>query len=205
MITKKRKPNLRKIQAEKRRLQILDTAISVFAARGFANTSIKDLADAAGISSGLMYHYFTGKEKLLEAAVEHNSFLPQLRALLKDTKHQPYQKVLKNIAVRFINLLEEKNEIFMIFLQEGFTNTNVQKVWSNLANEGMSLLKQYIADCIAAGELRDHDPEVTARCLFSIIIAFQLTRDIFKTSQVTRTQFIDTAIDNLLYGIKRNQ
>ena len=196
------KPNLRKIQAEERRLQIMDTALFVFAEKGFAQTTIQDLADAAGISSGLMYHYFPGKEKLLEATVEHHSFLPQLRELLKDRKKQQLRGVLKDISLKFMNLLEQNNMIVKIFWQEGFSNANVHKIWSNLANEGVALLQEYVSAHIATGELRVHNAEVTARCLLSTTIMFHLTKDIFKASKLTKVQFVDNMIDNLLSGIQ---
>jgi len=199
------KPNLRKIQAEERRLQILDTALSVFANKGFANTTIKDIADAAGISAGLMYHYFPGKEQLLESAVEYNSFLPQFREILNDTKDKNYREVLKNITLRFINLLEQKNMIVKIFLQEGFSNENVQKVWSNLANDGISLLREYILSLIASGELRNHNAEITARYLFNNLIMFHFTQDLFKSSRITKSQFVDVMLDNLLDGIRSTE
>ena len=107
------KPNMRKIQAEERRLQILDTALSVFAEKGFAQTTIKDLADAAGISAGLMYHYFPGKERLLEVAVEKHSFLPQLREILNNTGERPCREVLRDISFKFSKLIRQKNMIGM--------------------------------------------------------------------------------------------
>jgi TetR/AcrR family transcriptional regulator, cholesterol catabolism regulator len=197
-----KKPNSRQIQAEERRVQILDTALAVFAEKGYANTTIIDIAGAAGISSGLMYHYFPGKEKLLEAAIERNSFLPELREILRDTKDRPYREVLKNITLGFINLLERKNLIVRIFLQEGISNENVRKVWANLANNGISLLEKYISARIAAGEFRDQNAEITARLVFSNVIMFHFTRDIFKNSRVTKAEFIDSMIDNLISGIK---
>lgn len=180
----------------------MNTALFVFAERGFAQTTIKDLADAAGTSDGLMYHYFPSKEKLLEAVVEHHSFLPQLREILKDTKYQQYRKVLKDIALKFINLLEQNNMIGKIFFQEGSSNAKVQKVWSNLANDAVSLLREYLSAHISTGALRVHNAEVTARCLFYVLVMFHLTKDIFKASKVTKIQFIDSMVDNLLCGIQ---
>src|SRR6185295_14911205 len=49
---------------------ILDTAINEFSEEGYHQTSIKDLAQKAGISQGLMYNYFNSKEKLLKAIFE---------------------------------------------------------------------------------------------------------------------------------------
>jgi TetR/AcrR family fatty acid metabolism transcriptional regulator len=50
--------------ADKRR-QILDAAIRVFATRGFHACRVSDVADEAGVAYGLVYHYFSSKEEIL--------------------------------------------------------------------------------------------------------------------------------------------
>jgi TetR/AcrR family fatty acid metabolism transcriptional regulator len=54
------KPNA----VDKRRL-ILDAAIRVFARRGFHHCRVSDVADEAGVAYGLVYHYFSSKEEIL--------------------------------------------------------------------------------------------------------------------------------------------
>ncbi len=49
---------------DKRRL-ILDAAIHVFARRGFHHCRVSDVADEAGVAYGLVYHYFSSKEEIL--------------------------------------------------------------------------------------------------------------------------------------------
>lgn len=51
------------------RQQILDSASRLFHDRGFAGTSIRDIAEAVGISSSTMYHHFTNKQEVLSAIV----------------------------------------------------------------------------------------------------------------------------------------
>jgi AcrR family transcriptional regulator len=196
------KLNSRKIQAEERRCQILDTALMIFAAKGFANTSIKDLANSAGISAGLMYHYFPSKEKLFEEAIEQSSFLPQLKEILNNTGVSPCREVLKDISLKFIDLLDRRDTLIKIFLQEGASNAKVKGIWSNLVREGGKLMQDYIAASISAGELRPHNTEVTARCLFSGIFMFKFTRDMFKANNISKVKFIDEMLDNLLHGIQ---
>ena len=53
------------IRQEKRQL-IMNTALELFANNGYENTSVGDIAKAAGISKGLLYNYFRSKEELLE-------------------------------------------------------------------------------------------------------------------------------------------
>jgi AcrR family transcriptional regulator len=48
------------------RKQVLDAAIAVLAKRGIASTSLKDIADSAGLSKGSIHYHFENKEELLE-------------------------------------------------------------------------------------------------------------------------------------------
>ena len=44
---------------------IKDAAVRLFASRGYANTSLEDVASAAGFTKGAVYYYFKSKERLL--------------------------------------------------------------------------------------------------------------------------------------------
>lgn len=59
----------RDAQKEQRRQQILMKALELFAKRGYSDTKIGDIAKAADMSIGLMFHYFESKEQLYEALV----------------------------------------------------------------------------------------------------------------------------------------
>jgi AcrR family transcriptional regulator len=54
------------IRAEKKQL-IIDSALHLFAEKGYASTSINDIAQSANISKGLMYNYFKSKEDVLQS------------------------------------------------------------------------------------------------------------------------------------------
>jgi AcrR family transcriptional regulator len=196
------KPTLRKARAERRRRNIFDTALNIFAIRGFAETTVKDIAEAASISNGSLYNYFASKDQLLEAVAERYNFLPEFRILLKGTNEQPCREALGNIAHDFIRLLEQRNKILIIFLRENSSNTKVQHIWSNLTLECISFLKEQLAARIEAGELKCHNIEVTARCLFSVLIMYIFTKNTFKTSDVTEYQFVEDLMNNLLQGIQ---
>ncbi|GAA3728426.1 AcrR family transcriptional regulator [Spinactinospora alkalitolerans] len=50
--------------------RLLSVATRLFAERGFERTSVQELVDAAGVTKGAMYHYFTSKDDLLFAIYE---------------------------------------------------------------------------------------------------------------------------------------
>ena len=51
-------------QGRERKQQLIDCAATLFAERGYAETRIKDIVDAAGVAKGLFYWYFDNKEAL---------------------------------------------------------------------------------------------------------------------------------------------
>jgi AcrR family transcriptional regulator len=57
-------------RAERTRQRILDAAGQCFAASGFAKATVEGIALQAGVSKGLVYHHFRGKEEILEAVLE---------------------------------------------------------------------------------------------------------------------------------------
>lgn len=51
--------------------QFLEVALSLFSGKDFARVTIKDIADACHVNTGLIYYYFDNKEHLFHAALEH--------------------------------------------------------------------------------------------------------------------------------------
>jgi len=52
-------------KSETSRQQVLDAAVQTLAKRGFANTSVSDIANAAGMSKGVVHYHFANKEDLI--------------------------------------------------------------------------------------------------------------------------------------------
>ena len=67
----------RKEQREKRREEILAVALDMFIRRGYSATKTQDISKAAGMSEGLLFHYFASKEKLYEELVTIGASGPQ--------------------------------------------------------------------------------------------------------------------------------
>ena len=60
-------------KSETSRQQVIDAAIKTLAKRGFANTSVSDIAAAAGMSKGVVHYHFTSKDDLLARVLEQCS------------------------------------------------------------------------------------------------------------------------------------
>lgn len=63
-------PSQRQAQADEARRRLIDAASALFAERGYADSSVAAIGDAAGTSRGLVNHHFGSKENLLWAVIE---------------------------------------------------------------------------------------------------------------------------------------
>src|SRR2546430_13606569 len=57
-------------RSERSRSQILDAALKRFAHRGYGATSVRDIAEEAGLSKGNVYHHFPDKEAIFRALLD---------------------------------------------------------------------------------------------------------------------------------------
>jgi AcrR family transcriptional regulator len=58
------------IRAERSRRAILDAALQMFSTQGYRSTSTRDIAEAAGISTGALYHHFADKELIFQSLLD---------------------------------------------------------------------------------------------------------------------------------------
>jgi AcrR family transcriptional regulator len=68
--TQARVPAFTRLEVDARRAQLLEVASERFGQRPYDQISVEDIADAAGVSRGLLYHYFPGKRALYLAVIE---------------------------------------------------------------------------------------------------------------------------------------
>ncbi len=134
---------------------ILDAAIRVFAQRGFHDTRVSDIAREAGISHGLVYHYFKSKDDVLICIFRDRwaLFVGMAQALCDEAGPAP-QKL--GAIVRFLLDSYQVNPALMkVLLQElvgsphFFSRGNIEAL-----DEALAVVEQIIQDGMQAGEIR---------------------------------------------------
>ncbi|MDP9093132.1 MAG: TetR/AcrR family transcriptional regulator [Actinomycetota bacterium] len=159
-------PMRRRELAEWRRQQILDAALLVFGSKGVDAASMKDVAAAAGVTSGLLYHYFTSKEALSLAVTVERGFLSDLRELLSGAGERPALVVLPEVTAGFDRMLSQRAALVGLFMS-GAANPKIRQGLEEVLNETHRLLGKYLSDRVTAGELRPHDSRAVVQALFS--------------------------------------
>ena len=184
----------RRRQAEERRAQLMDTALNVFAQKGLEGATVKDLSEAAGVAQGLLYHYFRSKEELLRAALERHYFLPELRRITSPDRDRPAQAVLIEVGEGFAAMLRERRSLLQVMIREAPTNPAVAERIARAQRESVRLLSEYLESRVAAGELRPHDTQASARLLLYTVVMGHLTDTLDQS-------FLTAVVGTILHGV----
>jgi TetR/AcrR family transcriptional regulator, fatty acid metabolism regulator protein len=144
-----------KAPAVDRRRQILDAAVRVFARQGFHSCRVSDIAREAGVAYGLVYHYFTSKDQVLnELFTERWSLL--LAAVEEvDARPIPPREKLDAVAGFIIDSYRHDPELMKVIVVEvtraanSFGRTHLPEI--RKAYEG---IEKIVADAQREGTFR---------------------------------------------------
>ena len=137
-------------QSAKTREALLTTCLALFAERGFANTSIDEIARAAGVTKGAMYWHFDSKEHLFQAILE------RIRSRWQEVVHRPVSARRAPLD-RLAQLFDSYAELFRespdicLFLQQVLLDQHHPQFSSQVAKV-FSATARFIAGILDEGK-----------------------------------------------------
>lgn len=166
-----------------RRTQILEAAASVFPRKGYAGTTLQDVAIEANISSSAIYQYFRSKEDLFLALVDNLSFvelLGEINLLVdeeKDISYEDVRKSLIDVGEAYLDTHMRHAEIVRMFITESRNFPEVGKRYCiRLIAPVEKLLNRYLAQQMKRGILRDVDVQLAVHAFYGIFLNFVITQ-----------------------------
>ena len=193
---------------EDRREQIIDAAMRVFAQKGFARATNKDVAHEAGITAGLIYHYFESKEALLMAVIEGRSPLKIISAMPADAMSMPPEQFFSFMFQQILRVMETENfiAIMRVILPELLNNENssIAQLAPMALQHGLNFLGDYLEAQMQAGTLRRTDSVVTTQMLFGSMVGIILRRQVLHDPvalELTHAQIATTITETFLHGL----
>ena len=133
-----------------RRDELLELAATMFAERGLRATTVRDIADSAGILSGSLYHHFSSKEEMVDEVLR--GFLDWLFDRYQEivaTEPNPLER-LKGLFMASFEAIEHRHSQVVIYQDEAkrlssqgrFSyveerNKEQRKMWMDVLNQGI--------------------------------------------------------------------
>ncbi len=154
-----------KIIRESTQAAIVNSAMTLFAQNGYAHTTTRKIAQQAGISTGLMYHYFDSKENLLHAVFENcMAILSQAFAEVLD-QHQPPERLAALIGEMF-TMLENDQDFWALFYMMRSQPAIMDILGDSFRQWTRRLHDLFVADLKVMGSA---EAELEALMLYSLI------------------------------------
>jgi TetR/AcrR family acrAB operon transcriptional repressor len=164
-----------KEEALKTRSRVLKSAMKVFLAKGYSQTSLADIAKTAGYTRGAVYWHFEDKSEILETLISkfHDRFLHKQAEILPSAL-DPLQKVTEMININFLELY--RNKEFKDFIELTWFKTEIDQHTGLL--QGKVAITKIFNDTITRlfneaakeGILKEEiDPEIAALTITSLI------------------------------------
>jgi AcrR family transcriptional regulator len=191
---------------EDRREQILEAALRVFAQKGFVRATNKDIAKEAGITPGLIYHYFESKEDLLKAAIEEHSPLRLIHTLPVEMLDQPPEKFLRFMAQQLLTILEDEHfvRLMRVFLPEAIYHPEITSFNLPAMQEVVAFLARYLATKMESGEMRSANASLAAQIFGGSLMAFVIRRQLLHDPlalEYTHEQIVEGVVNIVLHGL----
>ncbi len=167
----------RQQQASATKARIAEAAMRLFAEQGFAATSTRQIAQAAGVSEGLIFRYFPTKLELLRTlSGTRRTLTGEVEGLLKEVGDQPASVCLHRVAESFMRLARLETHFLNMMLGESRTNDELYALFAHIVGFTAASLAGYLDTRVKAGELRRNlATESAARSFLGSLVLFFLT------------------------------
>ncbi len=155
--------------SEEKRRQILDAAVRVFARKGFHTSRVGDIAEEAGVAHGLLYHYFSSKDEVLETVFRDNWGVLLERIHAVEAGDEPASEQLRHVAVILLRTWLHTPDVVRVLVREIARSPEVQDRIGELVKP-VETIRRIIERGQESGEFRaDLDPGLAAVVFYGAI------------------------------------
>jgi AcrR family transcriptional regulator len=151
-------------KGQETRERILAEALRLFAAQGYARVSVEEIADAAGVTKGAVYHWFTDKDDLgreLQHDLYERLSLVSLRAL------DPEGDTIANMRRSFGAYLDALGNLdeARFFLRDAWVIPALDEGGRSDHEDAIEMVRDILAVAVVRNEIVALDPDALARVL----------------------------------------
>ncbi len=190
----------RKRRSVEIRERLFRSALALFAEKGFAETTVEDITNAADVGKGTFFNYFPSKEHILLAFGEMQ--LAKLQAAVEEARHtdKPLPEFLRSLGLRMTEEPMRNPAIVRALLQAYLSSTPVREAMLDLQKRVLALHSELIQLAQQRGTVRNDLPaieiaQVVRQAIFGTLLIWTLYGD------ATLVSRIETTFDILWTGL----
>ena len=136
-------PAYTRLQVDERRRQLIDAGAELFARHAYEEISMREVADAAGVSKPLLYHYFPSKIELFKAAVAEKAL--ELGQLIEPTgEGAPVEQLTRGLDA-YLAWIENNAQTWSKLMQSAATLPEARDLVEGFRQRTMELVLAEVA------------------------------------------------------------
>jgi len=159
---------------------IMESAIKVIAVNGFHNTSVKMIADKAGIAVGTIYNHFSNKDEILNYIFKRE-FEKRIKLLikLKEENIGFTEKLSLFLNSHFDDLSENPDKAIVLVQESRVPQNHSLESINDFMEKLPQVLSEMLNEAMKRGEIRVVNQELIASTIFHVIreVAFMIVND----------------------------
>jgi AcrR family transcriptional regulator len=148
---------------------LLDAAVRVFARKGYHQARVGDVAEEAGVAHGLLYHYFSSKEEVLETIFRET--WSDLLAAVREVEEsgESAREQLRQVAAILLRAWRRDPDLVRVLVREVTRSAEVGRRVAEIG-EAFVAIERIVQRGQAEGELRDDlDPRLASVIFYGAI------------------------------------
>ena len=163
----------RERRIQRKRGEILTAATQVFAQKGYASATTKDIADQADIGEGTLYNYFASKREIMLAIMAENRMY--FNTLFNAPSGLANRASLVDLFDKSIEIFTSRVAFLRTILAEAWVNDEVLNNYViERLNQVSELLQEFIVRQVKAGVFRQIDPALGSRLAMGMFFSLVL-------------------------------
>ncbi|GAB4466117.1 MAG: TetR/AcrR family transcriptional regulator [Anaerolineales bacterium] len=190
-------------KGERTRLAIEDAAIELFMEQGYHATSMRQIAERAGLALGGIYNHFASKDELFEAIIVDKHPYKRILPLVMEAPGETAEEFLRNAFKVTVTELGSNPIYIKLMLIEmvEFNGRHGAVMLKEIAPKVLPVFEQMVK--VRKG-LRISNPAMFLRSFFGMIISYFITEMVISNSVIGKLMPKDSAdayVDIFLHGI----
>jgi AcrR family transcriptional regulator len=191
-----------------RRAEILEQAEKIFAAKGFHNTAVAEIAEASGFAVGTLYQFFASKEQLYISLLTEKLNMMYSAIRESTAKETDVLKKIEGLVASQFRFVENNTEFCSIFirgdhlsLSEG--SVELRKRLKIDYNSHVSFTEEVMREGIRDGLLKKMDPRMMAAALTGITNSYS-SKWLTTIEGTSLMNYVPFVIDIFLEGVRKD-
>ena len=189
-------------KGERSRQAILDAAYALFIQQGYAATSMRQIAEGAGLALGGIYNHFASKELIFEAIVLERHPYRQIMPLLSQANGANAEEFVRDAAQRLVVELSLHPDLLHLMLIEmvEFKGAHTQRLFELIFPQAIAVAERF--QSFRPG-LRDISAPLLMRAFLGMFFSYYITDLVIGKSIPPEMNkgALDGFVDIFLHGI----